>query len=269
MVLPDHLAGSEIERIPAPDPREFFRNYVRRRRPVILTGLTANWASGEAWTFAALAERYPNTRVVAAALSGNTLREDPRAGVIFEYVALADFVARAAAGAAKHYVMAPLWNLPQDLSREYRIPPYCEGKPYVRSKLWLGCSGTVTPLHWDVPHNLQVHLAGRKRWLLFAPSQSRALYPRGLLSGMPNFAQVDPEMPEPDRFPRFRQVSCLHAVVGPGDALFIPRGWWHHTRLLDDVVTMNFWWGGYGVALLAAGSALFKKLRGIRRYEWG
>lgn len=165
--------------------------------------------------------------------------------------------------------MTPARSFSPEFSREYQTPIYCHGKPYVRAKLWLGPVGTVTPLHWDVPHNLVVQLTGRKRWLLFPPSQSRALYPRGLLFGMPNFSRVDPERPDLSRFPRFSGAVGFHAVVGLGETLFIPRGWWHYTRLLDDAVTLNFWSEGYGVLVLAFASQVFKKLRGIGRHEWG
>ena len=58
-------------------------------------------------------------------------------------------------------------------------------------------------------------------------------------------------------------------AVGDGETLFIPHGWWHHTRSLDDAVAVNFWWGGPLVAAFAFASAAFKRLRGIRRDEWG
>ena len=50
--------------------------------------------------------------------------------------------------------------------------------------------------------------------------------------------------------------------------LFIPHGWWHHTRSLDDAVAINFWWGGPIVAAAALASETFKRLRGIRHDEW-
>jgi hypothetical protein len=86
---------------------------------------------------------------------------------------------------------------------------------------------------------------------------------------MPNFSGVDPEAPDYRRHPRFREATVYAGTLGPGETLFIPHGWWHHTRSLDAAVAMNFWWGGRGVQLLAVASAAFKRVRGIRRDEWG
>src|SRR5207237_9127562 len=108
----------------------------------------------------------------------------------------------------------------------------------------------------------------RKRWLLFPPGRASRVDTRGLFSGMPNFARVDPEHPDYERYPRFRGLKAVGGVVEPGETLFIPRGWWHHTRTLDDAVSMNFWWGGQLVQLASLASTLFKRARGIRRDEW-
>src|SRR5439155_16729231 len=185
---------------------------------------------------------YGDARVIAALLKNGTLLDDPRSGVVFRRVRLKDFIeSLAEPGSAGHYVMAPTCNFPPGLERDYRVPPYCERAAHMRAKVWVGKAGTVTPVHRDVPNNLHVHLTGRKRWLLFRPADSSGMYPRGLFSGMPNFAHVDPEHPNYERYPRFREVRPLAGIVNPGEALFIPRGWWHHTRTLDDAVSMNFW----------------------------
>jgi hypothetical protein len=188
---------------------------------------------------------------------------------VFQRVPLREFIASLGRpGSAGHYVMAPTWNFPPTLQRDYRVPPYCVGAPHLRAKVWIGKAGTVTPVHRDVPHNLHVHLTGRKRWLLFSPRDSSRMYPRGLFSGMPNFAHVDPGHPDYERYPRFRGVTALGGVVNPGETLFIPHGWWHHTRTLDDAVSMNFWWGGKLVYLASLASTLFKRVWGIRQDEW-
>lgn len=256
----------ELERIAAPDTATFVRRYLRPRRPVVLTGLTHEWLPPREWTFARIAKRYGDAQVVAALLTNGTLGAD---SVDFRRIALSEFIASLTApGAASHYVMAPTWNMPAGFHEDYRVPPYCAGAPHLRAKFWLGKGGTVTPMHRDVPHNLHVHLTGRKRWLLYPPGGAR-MYPRGLLSGMPNFSSVDPEHPDYERHPRFREAVALAATLTDGETLFIPHGWWHHTRSLDDAVAMNFWWGGQGVRLTSFASTLFKRFRGIRRDEWG
>jgi hypothetical protein len=189
---------------------------------------------------------------------------------VFQRIQMREFVGSLARpGSAAHYVMAPTWNFPETLRDDYRVPRYCDGARHLRAKVWVGKAGTVTPTHRDVPHNLHVHLTGRKRWLLFRPADSSRMYPCGIFSGMPNFAQIDPERPDYARYPRFREATAVGGVIYPGETLFIPHGWWHHTRTLDDAVSMNFWWGGSVVYLATTASTLFKRLRGIRREEWG
>jgi lysine-specific demethylase 8 len=85
---------------------------------------------------------------------------------------------------------------------------------------------------------------------------------------MPNFATVDPEHPDFARHPRFRGVEVFGATLAAGETLFVPRGWWHYTRSLDDAVSMNFWYGGPGVRLASLASSAFKRLRAIRQDEW-
>eukprot|EP01045_Picozoa_sp_COSAG04_P025544 COSAG04_NODE_3371_length_2880_cov_7.944984_2_plen_111_part_00 len=44
-----------------------------------------------------------------------------------------------------------------------------------------------------------------------------------------------------DRFPAVRQAEYTEAVLGPGDALFIPHGHWHYVRSLETSLSVNFW----------------------------
>lgn len=259
----------ELERIEAPAGDVFERRYLRPSRPVVITGLTEGWLPPAEWTVERMATHYGAASVVAATLANGTLIDDSTNAILFHRVLLKEFIeSLSGPGAATRYVMAPTWNFPARFQQEYRVPPYCVGAPHLRAKVWLGKAGTVTPLHRDVPHNLHVHLTGRKRWLLFAPGQSARLYPRGLLSGMPNFSHVDPEQPDYERYPRFQGVTACGATLTGGETLFIPHGWWHHTRTLDSAVAMNFWWGGKLIYLASLASTVFKRVRGIRQDEW-
>jgi hypothetical protein len=111
-------------------------------------------------------------------------------------------------------------------------------------KLWLG-GGVKTQTHNDRDHNLACVIAGRRRFTLFPPEQVANLY-IGPLDNPPPLSLVDPENPDLDRFPRFREAiaSARVALLEPGDALFIPKYWWHHVASLDPYNAMvNYWWG--------------------------
>ena len=49
----------------------------------------------------------------------------------------------------------------------------------------------------------------------------------------------NPDHVDYERYPEFRQVTVVDVVIGPGDLLFLPIGWWHHVRGLDVSITMT------------------------------
>lgn len=106
---------------------------------------------------------------------------------------------------------------------------------------WFGPADTVSPAHTDPYHNLFAQVVGYKYLRLFAPSETAMLYPEsGIMS---NTSSVDVENPDLDRFPDFARAKYLEALVGPGDLLFIPVGWWHHVRSLTVSCSISFWFG--------------------------
>ena len=114
----------------------------------------------------------------------------------------------------------------------------------VGPKLWLG-GAVKTQTHNDRDHGLACVIAGRRRFTLFPPGQVANLY-IGPLDNPPPLSLVDPEDPDFGRFPRFRDAlaAARVATLDPGDAIFIPRYWWHHVASLDPYNAMvNYWWG--------------------------
>jgi hypothetical protein len=122
--------------------------------------------------------------------------------------------------------------------------------PKVEPLLWLG--GPVrTQIHNDRDHNLACVIAGRRRFVLFPPEQVANLY-IGPIDNPPPLSVVDLEAPDLVRFPRFEEAlsSAQIAELGPGEALFIPRHWWHHVTSRDSYNAMvNYWWGAHAPGL--------------------
>lgn len=119
--------------------------------------------------------------------------------------------------------------------------------------LWLGHGGHLGSLHYDTLDGTIAQLHGRKRLILFPPSQLYNLYPIPLVKHLTGglklrswFAQVYADKPEFDKFPKL-ELAFQHrydVVLEPGELLYIPAGWWHEISTLGDglVASVNRFW---------------------------
>lgn len=112
--------------------------------------------------------------------------------------------------------------------------------------IWIG-NRTVIATHNDVPANVAVCAAGRRRFTLFPPDQFANLY-LGPLENTPAgrpVSMVDVRAPDLAAHPRFAEAlgAALVAELEPGDALYVPPLWWHHVEGLAPFnVLVNYWW---------------------------
>jgi len=121
--------------------------------------------------------------------------------------------------------------------------------PAVRPRFWVGHASTVA-CHYDTMDNVACVAAGRRRFTLFPPDAIRDLYVGPIdhtLAGQPISLAVGSD-PGDLRFPRFENARDRALVVElePGDALYVPKLWWHQVEAVGDVnVLVNFWWDGF------------------------
>src|SRR5690554_5884135 len=114
------------------------------------------------------------------------------------------------------------------------------------ASIWIGNRSRV-PIHQDLPDNLACVAAGRRRFLLFPPTQLANLYigPLDVTPAGQPVSLVDPLAPDLGRYPKFAEAwgQAVVADLGPGDAIFMPGMWWHHIEALDPFnVLVNYWW---------------------------
>ncbi|XP_046864520.1 hypoxia-inducible factor 1-alpha inhibitor-like [Xenia sp. Carnegie-2017] len=113
----------------------------------------------------------------------------------------------------------------------------------VLNMLFVGMPDVITRLHYDVMQNVFIQLQGWKRFILFSPDHFGKLYPYPLGHPHDRQSMVDIEYPDYQRFPKFRHVKGLMAILGPGDVLYLPSCWWHEveSNRNDFTVSLNFW----------------------------
>lgn len=89
--------------------------------------------------------------------------------------------------------------------------------------------------------NLLVQVVGKKKVVLFPPSDAPYLYLVGDKSLV-----MDIESPDLATFPLFSQVTRYEASLEPGEVLFIPALWFHNVTALEFGVAVNIFWKHLG-----------------------
>lgn len=103
---------------------------------------------------------------------------------------------------------------------------------YFSRGILLGPAGSTSNLHQDYLHThaYLAQIAGRKKCVLFSPEDSRALYQ----------GKLNPDSPDFEKFPLFRNATAFECILEPGELLFMPCQWWHHVVALESTITVNY-----------------------------
>jgi len=148
----------------------------------------------------------------------------------------------------------------------------------VHPRLWIG-NETTAQTHYDLSENIACVILGTRQFTLFPPEQLPNLYP-GPLETAPGRIPVSLtsiDAPDFEAHPRFEE-ALEHRMVGqlgPGDAIYIPPGWWHHVRAQAPInMLVNYWWADKEAQLQHPYAAMmhammaFKDLSEAERNVW-
>ena len=123
-------------------------------------------------------------------------------------------------------------------------PSFYSTKNVSNGALWIGKKGCITPLHCDGTDIFVHQLLGKKKWILFPPS---------------NFPNLNATRPTPGTHPEYftssldlrhldkearkdlNLVGQLKVSLNGGDSMFMPAGWFHYVETQEDSVMINFW----------------------------
>lgn len=224
-----------------------FKTEVFGVEPVVIPGMLSHWPcmSTRRWDLQYLC-KVAGCRTVPIEIGSKYTDSDWKQ----ELMLLSDFVEEyvtsenppSIAYLAQHSLFDQIPTLRRDISTpDYCAVSDCEGKGEVRIHSWFGPEGTVSPLHYDPPHNLLCQVMGSKYIRLYSPDYTDCLYPHEeqLLH---NTSRVDIESPDYDLYPKFKEAKYVETILHHGQMLYIPPKWWHFVKSLEVSFSVSFWW---------------------------
>lgn len=133
-----------------------------------------------------------------------------------------------------------------ELIKDIVFPEYFAKKPNIMY-FFFGFSNqkftTTTYLHFDDIHNIFVQIRGRKRFILFPPSNYLSFYPAIRESGYsPAWSKVNPTKPDLVSYPKFPWQDKIEVILEAGEILYIPPLWWHHVTAIEENISLTFWY---------------------------
>lgn len=243
----DSMTGQNdrIDRRKSLEYAEFMECYMKPHKPVILVDALREWRAIERWNPQFFERTYGGVEVI---VNGQVLN-------------LCDLV-RQTLESSKQNPAPYLRNYPvKDISEDlladisplpdYLTPNWLGTRFYpakirrilgraVIPDIFIGGRGCAFPfLHYDLfnSHAFLSQIYGEKSYTLYSPDQKECLYQSPTT---PNRSLIFDAM-EPDlkSFPLLAAARPIRFVLGAGELLFIPAGWWHAAAVLSPSITVS------------------------------
>lgn len=228
----------ELPRIDVERWREVGDRVRREAMPLVIAGAVAESTAVRDWSPRGLARRFDITLQAALDLPGGRAPYLDEADAHEAEIPFSELVNRIERGESCYLAQAALERFEGllgeiDLSAIMGVPPQA-------MNLWVGGQIFGGGLHFDSPDNFLVQIYGRKRAVLVAPKYVRALH---VLPDIPEKSGLSAEEIESEGDGPLSRIERWRTTLDPGDALYIPRGWWHHITSPGVSISINAWHG--------------------------
>ena len=222
---------------------DFLENYYAKNTPLILTDITKNWSALSLWNPEYLKTNYGHVEIEVQSDRNSDRLYEINIDKHRKKMLMADYadIVVSAGTTNNYYMVANNGNIEKTALRgllddieifpEYLDPQNINGTTF----FWFGPEGTITPWHHDPVNLIFVQVYGHKVWKIIPPYYTHMMYNyRGV------FSEIDAENPDYEKYPLFQKIPVIEVTLNPGDAIFMPVGWWHAVKSLDISISMSF-----------------------------
>ena len=221
------LKLTEIERVKNISKEDFYNNYVKKQKPVVIEQLTHDWPAFKKWNLNYIKEIAGEKTVPL--YDDRPVSYKDGFNEAHAKMKMSDYIDLLLKEPTNYRIF--LYNLIKEvpsLNNDFKWPKI--GLRLVKQlpMLFFGGENSRVFMHYDIDYSniLHFHFHGKKRCVLFAPSETPYLYkiPHALISR----EDIDFDNPDFEKWPALQKANGLVTELNHGEMLYMPEGYWHY-----------------------------------------
>jgi len=229
---------TEIERVKTISRDDFYNNYVKKQKPVVIEQLTHDWPAYEKWKLNYIKDIAGDKTVPL--YDDRPVSHKDGFNEAHAKMKMSEYIELLQSKPTNYRIF--LYNLMKEvpsLKNDFKWPNI--GLRLVKQlpMLFFGGENSKVFIHYDIDYSniLHFHFHGKKRCILFDPAQTPYLYkvPHALISR----EDIDFDNPDFDKWPALKQAKGLVADLEHGEMLYMPEGYWHYMKYVTPGFSMS------------------------------
>lgn len=232
------LKLTEIERVKNISKEDFYNNYVKKQKPVVIEQLTHDWPAFKKWNLNYIKEIAGEKTVPL--YDDRPVSYKDGFNEAHAKMKMSDYIDLLLKEPTNYRIF--LYNLIKEvpsLNNDFKWPKI--GLRLVKQlpMLFFGGENSRVFMHYDIDYSniLHFHFHGKKRCVLFAPSETPYLYkiPHALISR----EDIDFDNPDFEKWPALQKANGLVTELNHGEMLYMPEGYWHYMKYVTPGFSMS------------------------------
>jgi len=230
---------TEIERVKTISKEDFYNNYVKKQKPLVIEELTIDWPAYSKWKLEYIKEIAGNE--VVPLYDDRPVSHKDGFNEAHATMKMSDYVDLLLSKPTNYRIFAYnfMSKIPS-LRNDFVWPDLGIRLIKQMPMLFFGGENSKVFMHYDIdyPNILHFHFHGKKQCILFPPSESKYMYkvPHALISK----EDIDFDNPNFEKYPALAKAKGLICNLNHGEMLYMPEGYWHYMKYVTPGFSMSF-----------------------------
>lgn len=229
----------EIPREKKISKKDFLEKYLKPQKPVVIEELIEDWPAYHKWNLNYIKE-VAGERIVPLYDGKKTISSEYKFNEPHLQMKMAEYIDLLEKGPTSYRIF--LYHLLREvpfLQKDFEFPKI--GLRILKQvpMLFFGGEDSKVFMHYDIDlaNILHFHFHGKKRCILFPPSETKHLYkvPHALITR----EDIDFVNPDFEKFPALKNAKGMVTELGHGETLYMPEGYWHQMTYLTPGFSMS------------------------------